>query len=190
MTKRKISTNTILKIIFAVVLLISAAAFALLSLPKLMYPIPQDYKAFVEHYSDIYNVDKYMVYSIIKCESNFRQNAVSNAGAVGLMQVTEPTYEWALTRLGEDIKDKISLNDTETNIKFGTYIYSLLLEEFKDERTALAAYNAGRSKVKDWLLDPKYSDDGKTLKSMGYEETKNYVNKVMASYKMYKKLYS
>ena len=115
---------------------------------------------------------------------------MSNSGAVRLMQVTEPTYEWALTRLGEDIKDKISLNDTETNIKFGTYIYSLLLEEFKDERTALAAYNAGRSKVKDWLLDPKYSDDGKTLKSMGYEETKNYVNKVMASYKMYKKLYS
>lgn len=190
MIKRRISKSISLKIIIAAVMLVIMAFFAIFSLPKAMYPIPESCRAFVEHYSELYNVDKYMIYSIIKCESNFRENAVSNAGAVGLMQVTEPTYEWALVRMGEDVKDKISLNDPETNIKFGTYIYSMLLSEFKDERTALAAYNAGRSKVIEWLKDPRYSDDCKTLKDAAYSETDDYVRKVMASYKIYSKIYS
>ena len=51
------------------------------------------------------------------------------------------------------------------------------------------AYNAGRGTVNGWLSDSKYSEDGKTLTYIPYEETKNYVDKVNTYYKIYKFLY-
>ena len=56
---------------------------------KKIYPLK--YSEYVEKYSEEYNIDKYLVYAIIKAESNFKENAKSTSNAVGLMQIMEAT---------------------------------------------------------------------------------------------------
>lgn len=117
---------------------------------KLLYPVK--YKELVTKYSEEYLIPDYIIYSVIKCESSFEQDAVSVMGAIGLMQITPDTFEWLCKKTGEDFSaDK--LYDPETNIKYGTYFLSMLYKEFGDWDTAHAAYNAGRSRVKSWLKD-------------------------------------
>lgn len=55
------------------------------------------------------------------------------------------------------------LNDPAVNIKYGTQLLSILLTEFETQDEALAAYNAGRSRVNQWLKDPECSKNGETL---------------------------
>ena len=58
-----------------------------------------------------------------------------------------------------------------------------------DEKTAIAAYHAGRGQVNAWLRDPDISPDGKTLVNIPESETKKYVEKVQRAVSIYDKLY-
>ncbi len=62
---------------------------------------PLEYKNAVEKYSEEYNVDKYLVYAVIKTESGFKADALSNVGARGLMQIMEDTFDWIKFRMGD-----------------------------------------------------------------------------------------
>lgn len=147
------------------------------------------YLNIIEAQCQIYNVDKFEILSIIKAESNFNADAISSKNAVGLMQLTPKTANWCANELGMmEITDKELLNP-ETNIKLGVFYYSYLKERYKDVNTALAAYNAGMGKVDNWLLDKKYSDDGKKISETPYEETNRYITKINNNLKIYKFLY-
>ncbi len=154
----------------------------------LKYLYPQKYSEQVQKYAYEYGIEESLVYAIIKCESNFNINAVSSAGAIGLMQITPETFEWAKQKLN-DTTSKITLNDANLNIKYGCYIYSLFIKEFTVKETALASYNAGRGRVLSWLKDKSYSDDGILLKTIPYKETDNYVKKVIYTQKIYELIY-
>ncbi len=136
-----------------------------------------------------YGIDESLVYAIIKCESNFDKNALSHAGARGLMQITHETYEWAALREKDDSFSDNSLFDPDTNIRYGCAIYSILQNEFSDPAVALAAYNAGRGRVITWLSNESYSKDGKTLDVVPFAETDRYVKKVLKTHKIYKLIY-
>ena len=82
-----------------------------------------------------------------------------------------------------------SLVYSVVNIKIGCWYLDKLIHQFDGIQTALAAYNAGSGNVSKWLLDSKYSDDGKTLKEIPYGETKRYVKKVIITQKIYQWLY-
>ncbi|MPN11605.1 hypothetical protein SDC9_158908 [bioreactor metagenome] len=70
------------------------------------------------------------------------------------------------------------------------FFLSYLISDFDNEiDTALAAYNAGRARVKGWLSDPSCSEDLKTLYYIPYTETRNYVEKVNKAMSMYQNLY-
>jgi len=155
----------------------------------LMYLYPLKYSEYVEKYADEYGLEQSMVYAIIKCESGFKKDAQSGAGAIGLMQITSDTYKWAAEKANEEFFGENALYDINTNIKYGCFIFSMLKQEFNHESTALAAYNAGRSKVKSWLKDNKYSNDGTLLQNIPYPETKKYVSKVLKAQKIYNLLY-
>ena len=179
---------------FFILLIVLAALFAgvcLLwhqshqTLYEARYPL--DYEDYVIKYAKLYDVPPEMVYAIIKTESNFDPEATSHRDAYGLMQITKETFWWAQAKMG--IEEDIDFYDPETNIRYGTYIYSLFYQEFVNERTALAAYNAGRGNVNNWLADPAYSADGVEIDVIPYEETRNYVDKVLASKQAYAKLY-
>ena len=80
--------------------------------------------------------------------------------------------------------------DADTSVKYCAVFYGLLFKEFGgDEKTAIAAYHAGRGQVNVWLRDPDISPDGKTLVNIPESETKKYVEKVQRAVSIYDKLY-
>lgn len=149
---------------------------------------PRKYSALVEKYSAEYNLDEAFVYAVIETESGFNKDAVSNVGARGLMQIMPDTFKWLKSKTGEKLPDD-ALFEPEVSIRYGCFLLRYLLDEFENEKTALAAYHAGVGRVKKWLKDPEYSDDGKTVARIPYETTKNYTDKVMKTYHRYIKLY-
>ena len=144
----------------------------------------------MEKYSEKNGLDKYLVYAVIKAESNFNPNVKSNADARGLMQLMEETaVERSNVIENEDI-EAYDLYDPETNIKLGTSYLSYLLELY-DGNTVLAiiAYNAGLGNVKQWIKDGVIKPDGSDIENIPYKETENYVRKILRDYQMYLKIY-
>ena len=137
-----------------------------------------------------YEVTPFLILAVINAESGFRKDAVSRQGASGLMQLTQETYQFVRgkTEGKEALADDIF--DPRTNVLFGTFYLSYLLKEFETLPEALAAYNAGPSKVKSWLADSAYCEDGKTLKRIPYAETEAYIKKVLFYLKAYEMIYS
>lgn len=153
-----------------------------------MYPVT--YSEYVQKYSELYNLDEHLVFSMIKAESGFNPNAVSPRDAKGLMQIIDSTGEWAAEKM--NIKDfkTAQLMEPETNIRIGCWYIARLLKQYnQDTELALAAYNAGSGNVSKWLKDESISKDGTTLDRIPFEETRNYVNKINKYISMYKKLY-
>ncbi len=131
-----------------------------------------------------YALDPSLVFSVIKAESGFSENAVSSAGAVGLMQLMPSTAKFVCE------KNKITfeyerLKEGNYNAMLGCIYLNYLLSRFPDKGTALAAYNAGEGTVSSWLKNSDYSDDGIHLKYVPYAETKNYIKKVLKYQKIY-----
>lgn len=152
---------------------------------------PLKYTNLVEEYCKDYQVDEALVYAVIKNESSFNPDAVSNVDARGLMQIQGPTLEWAVYREREDADvTEDDLFKPEVNIKYGVYLLSLFLDEFSTKDVALCAYHAGWGNVKKWLQDPDYSADGVSLKEIPFKDTSAYVSRVLETMEMYQELYS
>lgn len=178
---------------FTALVILFIGAVASLKLPELSRKLvyPEKFSEYVVKYSELYGLDKYFVYAVIKTESNFDPNAESSVGARGLMQVMEDSYDWVKFRMGEHADNSVygDMYDPETNIKYGAYLLKLLYEEYGSKETAAAAYHTGRGNVNSWLEDKSYSSDGVTLDSMPSSVTSHYVYKVMNAYEGYINLY-
>jgi Soluble lytic murein transglycosylase and related regulatory proteins (some contain LysM/invasin domains) len=136
--------------------------------------------------SEEYGLDPALVFAVIRTESSFDPNAVSRAGAKGLMQIMPATAEWVAFRTKTEF-DESRIFEPGYNINIGCHLLSYLLEKYNgDLRFALAAYNAGAGRVDSWLADPEYFD-GEEL-SIPFTETKNYVEKVLKAYEKYKEM--
>jgi len=121
--------------------------------------------AAIDTYSNQYNLDPKLIRAVIKEESGFQPFALSTSGAMGLMQLMPGTAE------GLGVTDAYNI---EQNILGGTqYLYYQLKAFDGDLKLALAAYNAGPNAVKKYGGIPPY------------EQTVNYVKKVINSYDMY-----
>lgn len=158
---------------------------------KMIYPT--EYSNYVELYSEKYNVDKYLIYAVIKAESNFDNDAVSSKEAKGLMQLMKTTAKEISKRLemtltDEEIENK--LLDPEFNINLGTKYISLLIEKYNSIELALVAYNAGSGNVDNWLEQGILEKDGSNIEEVPYKETNNYVRRILRDYKIYINLYN
>ena len=178
--------------VFGILLLIATALLlrsAFTEIDNEIYPL--EYAEFVDEQSEIYNVDKALVYAVIRTESSFNPEAVSSIGARGLMQITESTFEWAQMKLGGEFSDDSydDLFDPETNIKYGTFLLSAFIKEFGSIDNALCAYHAGWGNAKSWLKDPECSPDGENITSIPFKDTNWYVNKINEVMDKYKSLY-
>ena len=149
---------------------------------------PKVYSDSVEKYAQENGVDEALLYALIECESGFDKNAVSSVGAKGLTQITPETFKWLQTKTGESYPED-ALFEPEISIKYGAFFLGLLLEEFGDTKTALAAYHAGRGQVNEWLINPEYSADSKKLDNIPFEDTSAYAEKVMKVKYLYVKIY-
>ncbi len=152
------------------------------------YPIK--YSEYVQAYADTYGFTPSLIYAVIRTESEFEPEVVSRANAKGLMQMKDTTFTDLQRRAGEpEPLPPEKLFDPETNIHYGVYYMRLLLDQFEDTDTMLAAYNAGPTRASEWLQNPYYSKDGKTLYHIPYEETLHYVERVRKAQEMYRTLY-
>ena len=150
---------------------------------------PLAYEELIFHYSAERDLDPFFVMGLIRAESSFRSQAVSPMGARGLMQIMPSTGAWLAERKQIDF-DEAYLFEPAYNIRMGTYYLRLLLNMFEFPDTALAAYNAGMGNVRNWLGDERYSDDGYTLHTIPFSETRAYVERVNRYTEIYRELYS
>lgn len=151
---------------------------------------PLEYEESILRYSKVYNIDPNWIASVINTESKFNCDAISSKGAMGLMQIMPDTGAWIGELIGVDNFEDSMLMDPDININFGTWYLNRLSNDFNGNYDLiLASYNGGPGNVNRWLGDEQYSDDGRSLRNIPFNETKNYVKKVKLNYKMYKFLY-
>ncbi len=181
--KAKAVTLLLLLSVFLVIILCN---FVLLVL-KTVYPL--SYSQLVESNAEEYEIDESLLYSLIETESGFDKNAVSSVGARGLTQILPETFQWLQTKTGESFTDD-ALFEPQVSVKYGAYLLSILVDEFGNTETAVAAYHAGIGRVHRWLENPEYSDDGITLRYIPYDDTRAYVDKIVRTRDIYVKLYN
>jgi len=118
---------------------------------------------------------------VIESESKFDAHARSSAGAIGLMQLTPSTAEGIAQYTGGGNFHLSDLDNPEINVRYGAWYLRHLLNKYGDERTALAAYNAGQENVDRW----RAAHEG-----VQFAETRDYVSKVERLKGIYRRAYA
>ena len=156
------------------------------------FTYPTSYEEYVLKYSREYNVEPEFVYAVIKTESSFDENAVSNVGARGLMQLMEDAYSWVRYRLGEEGEYNFDeMFDPEKNIKYGTYYLSYLLDKYDGSiELSAAAYHCGLGLVDSWIEDGTIDPKNFKIEQIPKEndQTSHYVSKITKAYDAYKSI--
>lgn len=175
--------------IFCLLIILLAAVVGFRYVVKEKF-FPYKYQEYVDAYSKEYNLDPLFVLSVMKTESKFDDNAHSHKNAVGLMQITVETGEWAAKEMGYTTFSKDDLYNEQYNIRMGCWYLRWLGDMFNNDiNLMIAAYNAGPTNVQNWLKDKDYSSNGKNLEYIPFGETKKYVDKVNTYYSVYEYLY-
>ena len=150
---------------------------------------PRPYWPDVRRFSSANGLDPYLVASLIRQESEFNPNAVSVKNALGLMQL--------LPRVGKGVAKQVKrkhfspsqLFVPTINLELGTRYFRSMVDEFGGFEYALAAYNAGDDRVRDWRGSAKYRDIEEFVESIPFTETREYVEAIMRNAHMYRLLY-
>lgn len=187
MTKKQKTTLIVLSMVMICLILASLMVF--LVIPGVMRSHFQlKYVELIRTYSEEYDLDPAFVAGVIYTESKFRENAVSRAGARGLMQIMPQTGAEIAEALGEPY-DPDHLFDPDTSIRYGCYYLRQQLDRFdQNAAVALAAYNAGPNKAAQWLSEYGLDSKGR-IAYIPYEETRNYVSRVFQAQENYANLY-
>ena len=173
-------------IIIILIALIYFLLFKVIKIQDIIYRAvyPKLYSTEVSKYAEEYGVDENLVYAIIKAESNFNEHAVSRSNAVGLMQLMYDTATDIATIVNIEI-DEEKLLDPDININLGTKYISMLIAKYGNIEVALASYNAGSGNVDNWIANGTIRADGSNIENVPYNETNNYVRKILRDYKIY-----
>ena len=170
-------------IIIAIILTVILVARTIII--KINYP--QKYSEYVEKYAKENNIEKELIYAMIKAESHFKQEAISNKEAIGLMQILESTAQEVAKELEIEVT-KEEIIKPEINIALGTKYLSKLMEKYGNAKLAIVAYNAGIGNVDSWIEKGTIKKDGSNIENIPFKETNNYVRKILRDYEIYKKI--
>ncbi|MCC2685879.1 MAG: lytic transglycosylase [Paenibacillaceae bacterium] len=155
---------------------------------KWLYPIR--YQQEISFHANQFGVDPLLIASIIRVESNFKPDRVSNKGAVGLMQIMPDTAEWMFQRDPFRHMTQEHLVIPADNIQMGTWYVQWLLEQFKGNVNAmLAAYNAGPGNAGKWLENGDWDGTLSDANRIPFGETRHFVTKVNYYYSKYAQFY-
>ncbi len=158
------------------------------SLLRAVYPFA--YEDIIVAESEEQEIDPYLVAAIVRQESAFEADAVSRAGARGLLQLMPETGKWWAGRLGmRDYRPDL-LFHPETNLHMGTAYYADLTRRYGDIQLSLIAYNAGPTRARRWRERPEFTIDPELFaERIPFSETRDYVRNVQTHYKIYSHLY-
>jgi len=145
---------------------------------RLWYPLR--YEQIVRGHARNYDLDPDLLAAVIYQESKFEADARSSSGAIGLMQLLPDTAKGIALHTGGTAFRVQDLYDPEINVRYGAWYLSHLLQKYGDERTALAAYNAGQDNVDRWRRDGV---------GIQFAETRAYVKRVEDLKRIYREAY-
>lgn len=179
--------GTLILIIALVICIVVIVWVVLSAIEEKSYPL--EYTDEIARNAQEYGIDPYLVAAVIRTESGFDPDAVSRAGARGLMQLMPETGSWIAEKLNVSEYSDASLFDPSTNIEFGCWYLRFLQDKFDGNRIMMtAAYNAGHNRVSEWILNESIAPAG-DLTNIPYEETSQYVQKVADAEEKYRALY-
>lgn len=180
--------------LFLVAVIVGLAVVALLALrgpdwyQRLYHPL--DYAPTIGAEAGSAGLDPYLVAAVINVESGFRSGAVSDAGAVGLMQIKPSTARAVAAQadLPEHV-DATTLLRPGTNIRVGTRYLGYLVRRYGgNSELALAAYNAGMKNADRWSVRA-HAAGTSFNDSIAFPATRHYVDEVVAQAAVYRRLY-
>lgn len=155
---------------------------------RIIYPFPHQDRVVAESRKN--GLDPFLVAGLIRQESMFNARAVSAAGAIGLMQVMPATGRKLAAKAGLKRITSQQLKDPDINIRLGTIYLAELLGRYGGRvPDALAAYNAGPTRLVRWREFPEYVDDDLFAERIPFAETRDYVKVVQQNAAIYAMLY-
>ncbi|MEP7037920.1 MAG: lytic transglycosylase domain-containing protein, partial [Acidobacteriota bacterium] len=155
---------------------------------ELLYPAP--YSNSLLQFAPPKNVDPRFVLSIMRQESRFRPDVKSYAAARGLMQFISTTANQIAQELNRENFKQDKLYNPPTAILFGSQYLSNLFKQFPNQQPAVAAsYNGGEDNMTRWLARGKSDDPDRYVSEIVFSQSKDYVYKVMAAYRIYQMFY-
>jgi soluble lytic murein transglycosylase len=146
---------------------------------RLRYPL--EYEHIVRGHARNYELDPALLAAVIYRESKFDADARSPSGAIGLMQLLPDTAKGIAVHTGGSRFRVRDLYDPEINVRYGSFYLRRLIVKYRDERSALAAYNAGQTNVDNWL------EEGNGIQ---FPETRQYVDEVLEARGVYADAYA
>jgi soluble lytic murein transglycosylase len=150
------------------------------------YPLP--YQTDFERLAPQAGLDPMQVAGLVRQESGFERDAVSRAGAIGLMQLLPKTAK----KLARRLKLRYARNqlfDPDYNLRLGTVYFADLRNYLGSTEAALAAYNAGDDRVAGWKAGRNFEEPAEFVESIPFTETREYVQIVMRNGAIYRALY-
>ncbi|HZQ89365.1 MAG TPA: lytic transglycosylase domain-containing protein [Gaiellaceae bacterium] len=166
---------------------VAAAAGAFLYLQRTEPPwwarlwFPLHYASIVRGHAANYHLNAALLAAVIDEESKFNADAKSPTGAIGLMQLQPTTARGIAIRTGGSRFVVSDLYNPEINVRYGAWYLRHLLDKYRNERTALAAYNAGQDNVDRWLAKRE---------QVQFPETRAYVDRVERLKGIYRRTYA
>jgi soluble lytic murein transglycosylase len=155
---------------------------------EMLYPAP--YADSLLKYAPERNLDPRFALSIMRQESRYRADVKSNAAARGLMQFISATSEKIALGLKRENFKQDELYNPPTAILFGSQYLSDLFRQFPAQPQAVAAsYNGGEDNMARWLARSKSGDADRYVAEIAFPQSKDYVYRVMANYRVYQVLY-
>jgi soluble lytic murein transglycosylase len=141
-------------------------------------------------YADEYDVNPYIMWSLMTVESSFNPDSVSVANARGLLQVIPKTGQLVALRLGYFDFGPADLMDPERSIEFGCYYFAELMTKFHgQELLAFAAYNGGPHHVSRWLQGRGSLPLDLFVETIPFDQAREYTKKVYRHVAMYRAIY-
>jgi soluble lytic murein transglycosylase len=150
---------------------------------------PIDYWELLQTHAVAKQLDPFLIAALVAQESTFQADVRSSADAWGLMQIIPATGRRYASSMGIKPFSTGRLTDPETNVRIGTTYFSQLLRQFGDTAPALAAYNAGESRVVKWLAERPGLDRDEFIDDIPFPETQNYVKRILGTAEDYRILY-
>ncbi len=156
---------------------------------RLLYPLY--YTDLLQKHTTKYEIDPLFVAAMIREESRYNADAVSYAGAIGLMQIMPANGPEFASRLKIPRFNTKMLYDPDINIQMGSWYMKSLMNQFDNDHALVAgAYNGGPGRMRRWVKAKQIPDLDEFIEDIGIDQTRRHIKKVIDSYIIYQQLYS
>ena len=153
------------------------------------FPLP--YRAELERYAKQNDLDPFLLAALARQESEFNPKAISNANARGLTQILPSTGRELSRRLHVPAYSTARLFQPQINLQLGSYYLKSVADSLGGRwEAALAAYNAGLTRAKEWSTWGEFREPAEFVETVPFSQTRDYIQIVLRNASIYRRLYA